>query len=53
MIAPVGDQGRAATGEAGDAVDACGLNGLGEGPRGQDGGEPPCELHGDDLTLAG
>jgi hypothetical protein len=41
VIAPVGDQGRAATGEAGDAVDACGLNGLGEGPRRQAGGEPP------------
>ena len=34
------DEGGAVTGEAGDAVDACGLNGLGKGHHRQDGGEP-------------
>jgi hypothetical protein len=38
---PGRDHGRAGAGEAGDAVDACGLNGLGESHRRQDGGEPP------------
>ena len=33
------DHGRAAAGEAGDAVNPRGLNGLGEGHRRQDGGE--------------
>jgi hypothetical protein len=37
------DQRRAVASEARDAVDACGLNGLGEGHRRQDGGEPPCQ----------
>jgi hypothetical protein len=36
-----GDQGGAVAGEAGDAVDACGLNSLGEGHRQQDSGESP------------
>ena len=35
------DQRRAVADEAGDAVDARGLNGLGEGHRRQHGGEPP------------
>ena len=35
------DQRRAVAGEARDAVDTRGLNGLGEGHRRQDGGEPP------------
>src|SRR5262245_26029444 len=34
------DQGGAIAGEAGDAVEAGGLNGLGEGHRREDGGEP-------------
>jgi hypothetical protein len=37
------DQRRAVAGEARDAVDTRGLNGLGEGHRRQDGGEPPCQ----------
>jgi hypothetical protein len=36
------DAGRAVAGEAGDALDACGLEGFGEGHIRQDGGEPPC-----------
>jgi hypothetical protein len=36
-----GDQGRAVAGEAGDAVDTRGLNGLGEGHRRQNGSEAP------------
>ena len=40
-IAPVGDQRRAGAGEAGDAVELCGLDGFGEGHRRQDGGQPP------------
>jgi hypothetical protein len=36
-----GDQGRAVAREAGDAVDARRPDGLGEGHRRQDGGEPP------------
>ena len=35
------DQRRAGAGETGDAVDACGLEGFGEGHGRQDGGEPP------------
>jgi hypothetical protein len=35
-----GDQGRAIAGAAGDAMDARGLQGFGEAPRGQDGGQP-------------
>jgi hypothetical protein len=35
-----GDQGRAVAGEAGDAMDARGLQGLRQGQRRQDGGEP-------------
>ena len=38
-----GDQCRAVAGEAGDAVDTRGLNGLGEGHGRQDGGETACE----------
>jgi hypothetical protein len=38
---PRGHQGRARAGEAGDAMDARGLDGLGQGQRRQDGGEPP------------
>ena len=37
------DQRRAVAGEAGDAVDTRGLNGLGEGHRRQDGGESACQ----------
>ena len=37
------DQRRAVASEAGDTVDARGLDGLGEGHRRQDGGEPPCQ----------
>ncbi len=33
-----GREGGAVTGEAGDAVEACGLKGFGEGHRRQDGG---------------
>jgi hypothetical protein len=33
----------AVAGEAGDAVDACGLKGFGQGHRRQDGGESPCQ----------
>ena len=36
-----GDQGRAVAGEAGNAVDARGPEGFGEGHRRQDEGEPP------------
>jgi hypothetical protein len=36
-----GDQGGAVAGETGDTVDPHRLDGLGEGHRGQDGGEPP------------
>jgi hypothetical protein len=36
-------QRRTVPGEAGDAVDPRGLNGLGEGHCRQDGGEPPCQ----------
>ena len=35
------DQGGAVAGEASDAVNPRGFNGLGEGHRRQDGGEPP------------
>jgi hypothetical protein len=35
-----GDQGGAGAGQAGDAVDAGGLQGFGQGHGGQDGGEP-------------
>jgi hypothetical protein len=38
-----GDQRRAIPGEAGDAVDACRLDGLGQSHRRQDGGEPSCQ----------
>jgi hypothetical protein len=34
---------RAVPGEAGDTVNARGLNRFGEGHRRQDGGEPPCQ----------
>jgi hypothetical protein len=37
---PRGDHGGALAGEAGDAVEAGGLEGFGEAHRGQDGGEP-------------
>ncbi len=37
-----GDQRCAVAGEAGNAVEERGLNGLGEGHRWQDGGQPPC-----------
>jgi hypothetical protein len=37
---PGGDQGGAVAGETGDTVDPRHLDGLGEGHRGQDGGEP-------------
>jgi hypothetical protein len=37
------DPRRAVAGEASDAVDTCGLKGLGESHRRQDGGEPPGE----------
>jgi hypothetical protein len=42
-IAPVRDQRRTVPGEAGDAVDPCGFNGLGKRHRWQDGGEPPSQ----------
>jgi hypothetical protein len=38
---PGRDQGPAGTGEVGDAVDVRRLNGLGQGPRRQHGGQPP------------
>ena len=38
-----GDQRRTVSGQAGDAVDARGLNGLGEGHHRQDSGQPPCQ----------
>jgi hypothetical protein len=38
-----GDRGRAVAGEARDAVDACGLEGFGEGHRRQDGDQPPSQ----------
>jgi hypothetical protein len=38
------DQRCAAVSEAGDAVDACGFKGLGEGHRRQDGGEPRASI---------
>jgi hypothetical protein len=37
------DPRRAVAGETSDAVDTRGLNGLGEGHRREDGGEPPCQ----------
>jgi hypothetical protein len=40
-IAPVGDQGRTGAGTAGDAMDARGVEGFGEGHGRHDGGEPP------------
>jgi hypothetical protein len=40
---PRGDQGGAGAGAAGDAMDARGLEGVGEAHRGQDGGEPPSQ----------
>jgi hypothetical protein len=40
-------QRRAVPGKAGDAVNAGDLNGLGEGHRRQDGGEPPCQHPGE------
>jgi hypothetical protein len=33
----------AVAGEAGDSMDACGLNGFGQAHRRQDGGESPCQ----------
>jgi hypothetical protein len=38
-----GDEGGAVPGAAGDAVDARGVDGFGEGHRQQNGGEPPCQ----------
>jgi hypothetical protein len=40
---PSRDQHRAIAREAGDAMDARGLNGSSQGHRRQDGGEPPCQ----------
>jgi hypothetical protein len=42
-IAPGRDHRRTVAGAAGDAMDVCRLNGLGQGHRRQDGGEPPAQ----------
>jgi hypothetical protein len=47
------DQPHAVAGEAGVAVDTRGLKGFSQGHRRQDGGEPPCEPHGEGPTRSG
>jgi hypothetical protein len=48
-----GHQRDGVTGAAGDGVEARGLEGVGQAHRRQDGGEPPRQHPGDDLTLPG